>query len=312
MVEIIPLGTGSAIPTRHRHLSSTALVRGGTVLLFDCGEATQFRLLEARIKRSRVDAIFITHLHGDHLFGLVGLVATLALLNRTERLCVVGPAGLAALFQTTPGLATEGLPFVLDVLELREDLGRAVVYETPEFYVEARPLEHRVFTAGYRFQEKSRPGRLDADRARALGVTEYGQFRMLKEGRTLALPGGRSVAPADVLGPERKGVSFAYVTDTRPCDSGVLLARGADLVYHDATFTTGLQDQAEKTGHSTAREAAEVAHRAGAARLLLGHFSARYDDADVLVQEARVVFQNTEAAQELRRYALEPYGVHAS
>ena len=306
--EIIPLGTASAVPTRERHLSGTALRREGRLLLFDCGEATQFQLLRAGLKHSQLDAIFITHLHGDHYFGLMGLLSTLALLNRIEPLTVVGPAGIAEIVQAMPGVRDDDLTFRVAYVELWDDLKREVVFDTKAFTVEARPLDHRVFAVGYRFQEKMQPGRLDVERAQALGATDYRHYRAFKAGEAVTLDDGRVVQPEAVVGPPRPGVSFAYVSDTRPCEAGVTLARGADLLYHEATFTEDFKANAVKTGHSTARDAADVARRAGAQKLILGHFSARYKDVSVLVDEARAVFQNTEAAEELKRYKIFPAG----
>ena len=302
ITEVIPLGTASAMPTRERHLSSTAVVCGGSMVLFDCGEGTQFRMMQAGLKRPRIDAVFITHLHGDHYFGLMGLLSTLALLKRTAPLTLVGPAGLEALLQKLPGVRADELTFSIEHVALWDDLVHAVVFETEDFTVEARPVEHRVFTVGYRFQEKTRPGRLDVDRARALGVTEYRHYRALKAGEAVTLDDGSVVLPEAVVGPPRPGQAFAYITDTRPCEAAVTLARDAALLYHEATFGDDLPERAAETGHSTARQAAEIARRAGAARLLLGHFSARYKDVSGLVEEARSVFQNTEAAEELKRY----------
>ncbi|MCH8961342.1 MAG: ribonuclease Z [Bacteroidetes bacterium] len=306
--EIIPLGTASAVPTRERHLSGTALRREGRLLLFDCGEGTQFQLLRAGLKRSHLDAIFITHLHGDHYFGLMGLLSTLALLNRIEPLTLVGPAGIAEIVQAMPGVRQDDLPFHLAYVELWDDLRHEVVFETKAFTVEARPLDHRVFTVGYRFQGKTQPGNLDVEQAQALGVTEYRHYRALKAGEDVTLDDGRRVPPEAVVGPPRPGGSFAYVTDTRPCEAAVTLARDADLLYHEATFGEDLPERAAETGHSTAHQAAEIARRAGAKKLILGHFSARYKDVSVLVEEARDVFQNTEAAEELKRYKIFPAG----
>lgn len=302
-MQVIPLGTASALPAYDRHLSSTALLRKGRLLLFDCGEGTQYRLVRAGLKLSRVDAIFITHLHGDHCFGLPGLLSTLSMLERTEPVVVAGPAGVES-FSALPSLDPEGLSFPLTFRTLEPEVEHARVFDTDEVWVEARPLEHRTPTFGYRFQEKERPGQLFPEKARALGATEYEHFRRLKRGEAVELEDGRVVMPEEVLGPPRPGASFAYVTDTRPAPGGVALAEEASLVYHDATFGSEYEERAEKTGHATAREAAGVARRAGAERLLLGHFSARYEDPDVLAEEARTVFSNTEVAEELKRYPL--------
>ncbi len=302
-IEIIPLGTASAIPTRERHPSATALYRKGRVLLFDCGEGTQMRFIDAGLKITRVDAVFVTHFHGDHYFGLPGLLSTLSLLNREDPLCVVGPVGIGATVASMPGLDLDRAGFQVDFVELHDAFARRVVYETDEYWVEARPIEHRAFAAGYRFEERPKPGHLDVDRARSLGVTAYGHYRALKSGRPVEV-NGRTITPEMVVGPNRAGRSFAYVSDTRPCENGRVLARGADLLYHEATFSEKHAERAVVTGHSTAREAADVAHRAGAGRLLIGHFSARHEDPGALLAEARDVFKNTEVAEELKRYRL--------
>ncbi len=307
MTEIIPLGTASAVPAHGRHLSACALRRQGRVLLFDCGEGTQYRLLDAGVKRSRIDAVFVTHFHGDHLYGLPGLLATAALLERTEPLTLVGPAGLRGVLRALPGLANDWLPFELTCVELEEGFEHAVVYETDAFTVEARPLAHRVFAAGFRFEERPRPGRVDAERAAALGVAGPEVGRLVR-GEAVTTPDGRTVQPGEVVGPERPGAVFAYVLDTEPCPGGRALAAGADLLLHDATFGETLRARAGETGHSTARQAAEVARDAGAKRLVLTHFSARYETPDALVAEARSVFENTEAARELEAYLLKEGG----
>jgi ribonuclease Z len=302
--EIIPLGTGSAIPTKDRGLSAFALRREGRVLLFDCGEGTQFQLLRAGVKRSRIEAIFITHFHGDHLYGLPGVLTTMALLDRSTPLTIVGPTGLREIVQSLPGLKNDWLPYETRYVELEEGFEHAVVYEHDGFTVEARPLEHRVFAAGFRFETQPRPGRVDAERAAALGVRGPAIGRLVR-GEAVRVD-GRTVQPEEVVGPERAGVSFAYCLDTGPCPGARRLAEGVDLLVHEATFTEEMRERAAETGHSTARQAAETAREAGAKRLLLTHFSARYDDTAAFVGEARSVFENTEAARELEAYRLTP------
>ena len=303
--DIIPLGVSAAIPAYGRHLSACALRRAGRVLLFDCGEGTQYRLLEADINRSRVEAIFITHTHGDHLYGLPGVLTTMALLERTDPLTVVGPAALPDIMRALPGLKNDWLPFEIEYVRLEEGFEHAIVYETDAFTVEARPLDHRVFAAGYRFATRPRPGKVDAERAGALGLTGR-QIGALTRGEAVTNKDGRTVQPGEIVGPERPGVSFAYCLDTAPCDGARRLAEGVDLVLFDATFGEEHAERATETGHSTARQAAEVACDAHAKRLLLSHFSARYPTTDELVSEARAVFENTEAARELHSYRLEP------
>ncbi len=303
--DVIPLGTSGAVPAHGRHLAACALRRGGRVFLFDCGEGTQYRLMHAGLRRSRIASVFITHLHGDHLYGLPGLLSTMALQDRTAPLTVVGPEGLRTAMQALPGLRDGALPFEVDYVEVGEGLEREVVFEDGGCTVEARPLKHRVFVMGFRYEEKVRPGRVDAARAEALGV-EPRQIGALVRGEAVTTAAGRIVRPEEVVGPERPGVAVAYCLDTAPCDGARALADGADLLVHDATFAEEHAGRAAETGHSTARQAAEVARDAGARRLLLTHFSARYDDLAPLVEEARSVFENADAAEELRTYPVEP------
>ena len=302
MFDVIPLGTGSAIPTKTRHLSGTVVRREGRMVLFDCGEGTQLQILRGDLARGSLDAICITHLHGDHVYGLPGLLTTLALLERTDPITIIGPAGLQQMIEAMPGLSRDGGPYAIRYVELAEGFAHETVYDDHGVTIEARPIEHRTFCAGYRYRENTRPGSLDGEGARAAGVTEGWQFEALKRRETVTLDDGTTVSPDGLVGPERPGGVFAYVLDTMPCEGGRRLADGAHLLLHEATFTEEHADRAEKVGHSTARQAAAVARDANAERLLLTHFSARYADPSPLVAEARAVFPNTEAAEELKRY----------
>ncbi len=292
------------MPVRGRGFSAVALRRPESVLLFDCGEGTQVRLLDAGIKLSRVRAVFVTHLHGDHFFGLMGLLATMSLLGREAHLLVAGPQGTRHLLESMPGLAPEETSFSVEYVEIDSQAPRIPVMKERGFRVWAGPLDHGVPSFGYRYQEDDRAGHLDVDRARALGVHNAQDYGVLKSGRSVVGTAG-VVESSDVVGPSLPGGVFAYVTDTRPCPGAVDLARDADILYHEATFADRLADRAAATGHSTAREAARVASDAGAQRLLLAHFSARYRDFDALIDEAREIFPDTEAAQELVRYPLQ-------
>ena len=304
MFDVVPLGTGSALPTKTRHLAGTVVRREGRSVLFDCGEGTQLQLVRGDLTRGTLDAICITHLHGDHLYGLPGLLTTLALLERTDPVTIVGPVGLQDVVTAMPGLSRDDPPYETRYVELEDGFEHAVVFENEHVTIEARPLEHRVFCAGYRYQEKTRPGSIDGDAARAAGVTEGWQYEALKRGETVTLEGGEELSPDGLVGPPKPGAAFAYVLDTVPCDGGRALARDADLVMHEATFGDEHAERAATVAHSTARQAAEVARDAGAERLLITHFSARYTDPSGLVAEAREVFPATDAAVELERYTV--------
>lgn len=305
MIHVTPLGIGSALPSKTFHFSATVVEFENRFFLFDCGEGTQVRLLEAGLSPSRLQGIFITHLHGDHYFGLPGLLSTLSLINHSRDLTIVGPPGLQSFLNTILAHTPNRTPsFQTHFIELTPDFQLATVFETDTCKIEARPIEHNTFTIGYRFEEKDRPGNLDVNRARELGIEDYRDYRLLKEGHSVKTESGRVVQSPEVVSPSQPGSVFAYVTDSRPCETGQLLARNADLLYHEATFLERDHSRALQTKHATAREAAALAHASGAKHLLIGHFSARYPQAELFVEEAREVFQNTEAAEELKRYTV--------
>jgi len=291
------------MPTPTRHLSGTLVRRENRGVLMDCGEGTQLQLVRGGLTRVKLDSICVTHLHGDHVFGLPGLLSTLAMLERTAPLTVVAPVGLRAFLEAAPGGPP---PFEIHHVEL-DGAFEGVVFQTAHVTVEAAPLRHRVPCWGYRYAERTRPGSADPAAARAAGVAGV-QIEALKRGETVTLVDGRTVAPDGIVGPPRPGAAFAYLLDTAPCDGAVALARGADLVLHDATFADADAARAEATGHSTARQAAETARDAGARRLLLAHFSSRYTSLGRLVAEAREVFPATDAAEELTAVAVTPAG----
>ena len=315
-MKVIPLGTSSGKPTLKRNVSATAVVREGEWLLFDCGEGTQTQIQRAGLSPNRMMAIFITHLHGDHFNGLAGLLSTMALDRRERSLTLVGPPGIREYLDT---LARLKILFVNYPLEVREIDGRSegaperrgesvakagesrlrVVYEAEEYAVYAQPIDHRIFALGYRVEERPRPGRFDLERARVLGVPEGPLFGRLQAGDDVELPDGRIAHPADVLGPARPGKVVAYCTDTRPCTASVELARGADLLIHEATYTQDLSAEAREFGHSTASQAARVAVESGARRLLLTHFSTRFGDVTPLLEEASAIFEETTIANDL-------------
>lgn len=297
---IIPLGVSSATPTAVRHLPSVALWRDGNVFLFDCGENTQMRLLQAGVKRSKIESIFISHLDGDHIFGLFGLLSTLQLQRRDRELTIIGPKGLKKMIDAVFGTAELELEFPITYKELKSDFDHEVVLEGEEFYVEARPLKHNKFCIGYRFQEKDRPGKVDAAKATEAGISEDSQFKALKQGDDVTLEDGSVVHSADIVGDPRPGESFVYVTDTEFCENSIRLAENATILYHEATFGEPLKEKAEDTGHSSAQDAAIVAKTAKAQRLVIGHFSARYSNQFLLLKEARGVFEKTWLAYELR------------
>jgi ribonuclease Z len=303
---IVPLGVASATPTVTRHLSSTALWREGSVYLFDCGENTQMRMLQGGLKRSQINCIFLSHFDTDHYSGLIGLLSTLQLQRRNKPLTLVGPSGLQEYVEWNFNFAEVELHFEINYVELEEGFEEERVVDEEEFYVEARPLNHSRFCIGYRFQEKDRPGKVDAQKAQEQGISEDWHYKDLKDGKDVELDDGTVVKSMDIVGHPRPGDSFAYVTDTRYCPNAVKLAKNTNILIHEATFTDSLSDKAEETGHSTAKIAARVANEAKTKLLVITHFSARYNNEYVLLREARDDFFPAWIATELRPIFTDP------
>ncbi|NGP76292.1 ribonuclease Z [Balneolaceae bacterium YR4-1] len=303
---IVPLGVASATPTATRHLSSVALWREGSVYLFDCGENAQMRMLQAGLKRSQIECIFISHFDTDHYSGLIGLLSTLQLQRRDKKLTIVGPEGLQDFVEWNFDFANINLNYPIEFVEVSEDFEEERVVDEDEFYVEARPLNHSKFCMGFRFQEKDKPGKVDADKAQAQGISEDWQYKDLKAGKDVELDDGTIVKSADIVGHPRPGDSFAYITDTKYCPNSVKLGMNTNVLFHEATFSESLSDKAEETGHSTAKDAARVANEAKTKLLVITHFSARYTNEYVLLREARDDFFPTWVATELRPIFTDP------
>lgn len=291
------LGTSSGVPTRERNVSALALDLDGTgeTWLFDCGEGTQHRVLQAGLRPARLRRIFVTHLHGDHVFGLPGLLCTLNLACDPAGVDVYGPDGLGEYLEESmrrTGWAPE-YPFAVHVA------APGLVHEDVRHRVRCAALRHNVPSFGYRVEEKPVPGRLDAARALALGVPSGPLLGHLKRGEDVTLDDGTVVAAEGLTLPPGRGRVFAYVTDTVSCAGGVELAREADLVVHEATYTKEDAERLPPRLHSTAEGAASVAREAGARRLYITHFSPRYATPQPLLDEARAIFPETEAAEDL-------------
>ena len=303
-MRVVFLGTSSATPTPQRFLPSVALMRQGDIFLLDCGEGSQIRFRRAGLRFSRLRWLLVSHMHGDHITGLLGLLMSLQMAERTAPLEIAGPVGLQDYILTNRRLLRTEFGYELRFTELTEPF--EVVYDGPDFRLEAARLDHRLSTYGYALAEKPLPGRFQAEVAAELGVPFGPLCGRLQRGEAVTLDDGRVVLPEQVLGPSRPGRRVAYVTDTRPCPGGVLLAESADLLIHEATFGADLADEARVKKHSTTREAAEVARLAGARHLVLTHFSPRYVDLEALRAEAAELFEPVDVAWDLREFVLEP------
>ena len=296
------------MPTRARNVSAVALrlPQRGEVWLFDCGEATQHQIQRTDLRLSQISRVFITHLHGDHVFGLLGLLASIGLAGAAQPVTLYGPAGLKEFVHSAARVTRTTLGDSLVVNTVRAGL----VYEDEEFAVSCLPLRHRLQSFGYRAQERDRTGRFDVERAAALGIPAGPLYGRLKRGETVTLPDGRTFDGRALCGPDIRGRSVVYCTDTTYCENSVELARGADLLIHEATFVEEDAALARQSTHSTASDAARVARQAGARRLAVTHVSPRYAPGNpvelpTLLRQARAVFPATTLAEDFMTIEVE-------
>ncbi|MDJ0574887.1 MAG: ribonuclease Z [Xenococcaceae cyanobacterium MO_234.B1] len=304
-MEITFLGTSSGVPTRSRNVSSVALrlPQRAEVWLFDCGEGTQHQFLRSEIKSSQVRRIFITHMHGDHTFGLMGLIASAGLAGNAQKIDIYGPSGLEEYLHACAKYAYINLGSRLQVHQVSPGL----VYEDENFKVSCQLLKHRVPAYGYRVEEKDRPGKFDVEKAKALGIPPGPIYGKLKEGKTITLEDGRIINGAELCGAPETGRKFVYCTDTVFCDAAVELAQDADVLVHEATYAHQDAEMAFDRLHSTSTMAAQVALLAGVKQLIMTHFSPRYTPfgaitLDNLKQEARAIFPQTKLAYDFYTY----------
>jgi ribonuclease Z len=299
-MEIIFLGSGSALATKERMLPSVVINREGENILFDCGEGTQFQMSNAGLKSFRIKNIFLSHLHGDHIFGLPGLLSTMNLLKRTEPLNIFGPVGIKEFLRMILKITTMTSRYEINIYELDYDFAGGIVFENEEYYVTALPLDHSLFDLGYRFQEKDRPGHLNLDKAQKYNLPMGPLIGELKKGNNVTF-NGKVIKPEDVLECPIKGKSIAILTDTKPCENCILLAKEADVLIHEATFEKELSENAQEMKHSTTIDAAQVAKNANVKLLIITHISSRNNDVYKLFEECESIFKNTIVAYDFLR-----------
>ena len=299
-MKIVLLGTSSAIPTLTRKLSATTLVRNGDVFLFDHDKKTQLQIMRSSVKRSRIHSIFIGHLHGDHLYGIAGLISTLHLDGREEPLNVFGPEGLRTFLNAAFRTGELQFQFGLKVQEFPRGF-RGRVLDEDEYFVEAMPLDHSIFCLGWRFQEKDRPGIFNLDKAVELGIPRGPLFRKLQHGEDVRLDDGRVIKSAEVVGPKRQGKAVAYCLDTQFSERSIELAENCTALIHETTFASEEADMARDRKHSTMEDAARVAKEAKVENLIATHFSSRYDGRQVyrIADEARSTFERITVGRDL-------------
>lgn len=300
MFRAVILGSGASLPTLQRRSASVAVQYEGDLHLFDCGEGTQLQWRRAALRFGRLRGIHISHLHGDHINGLVGLMQTLSLGGRELPLQVSGPVGIAGFLDAIR--CSQGVRFGYAV-EVRESSG-GVLVEGTGYRIECAVLDHGIATLGFAFVEDDRPGRFNVDRAVELGLPPGPEYRRLQNGENVTTADGTEIRPAQVLGSPRAGRRLAYCVDTRPCVQVVALAKDAALLICDSTFGADLEKEAWARRHCTAAQAAQMASDAGCERLLLSHISARYHDARPLLAQARAVFPRSALAADLMEIAV--------
>ena len=294
-IRVIFLGTSAAVPTANRSLPAVLIQRGNEQIMFDCGEGVQRQMIRAKAGLHKKTKIFITHMHGDHILGLPGLLQTMALMDRTKPVDVYAPPGLARFLDCMRETLQFQLTFEVNVFEVTNS---GTICDEEEYRVDANQSNHAITSFAYAFIEKPRAGRFYPEKAKALGIPEGPLWSKLQHGHNVKLPGGRVVKPEDVTGVPRTGRKIVYTGDTRPFRGFVKFAVNADLLIHDATLDEELAERAEEDGHSTPSQAARDAKKARVKRLILTHISARYEDTSTLLKQAQKIFRNTQVAED--------------
>lgn len=294
--ELHILGCGSALPTtRHFPTSQIVNVRD-KLFMIDCGEGAQLQFRKSRLKFSRLNTIFISHLHGDHCFGLLGLISTLNLLGRTAELHIYSPKGLAELMTPMLGFFNHQMTYKVLFHEF-ETKAESLIYEDRSITVTTIPLRHRMPCCGFLFAEKQRPNHILRDMVDFYQVPIY-ELNRIKNGADYVTPEGEVIPNSRLTRPSNPPRRYAYCSDTLYLPSIVEQIKGVDLLFHEATFAEEDAPRAKETFHTTASQAAQIARDAEVKNLLIGHFSARYDDESLLLEEARAIFPATQLAKE--------------
>lgn len=300
-MRVIFLGTAGSVPTIARSLPAVLIKRQDEQLMFDCGEGVQRQMIRAKVGFHKKMKIFISHMHGDHVLGLPGLLQTMALMDRQKKLEIYGPEGIKRFLEDTREVLQFGLTFPVEIHEICD---AGVICEEKDYTVEAAWSNHVVPSLAYAFVEKPRPGKFYPEKARALGVPKGELWSRLQHGEKVKLPNRRVVSPEDLMGSPRQGRKIVYTGDTRPFTGFTKFAANADLVIHDSTFDDTLSEKADVDGHSTPSQAAQQAKKAKAKKIILTHISARYIDAGLLLKQAQKVFKNALVAEDFMELEL--------
>lgn len=298
-MELVFLGTSSAIPTSHRNHSAVALKAFGEIFLFDCGEGTQLQMSKAKISPMKINNIFITHFHGDHILGLPGIIQSMAFRGRKNPLHIFGPKGLVEIINIIRNFGYFSLTFEIYMHEIDD----GIILEEGNYRISCSKMNHTVLNFAYGIYEKRRP-KFIREKAIALGVSPGPDFGKLQQGISVKV-GDIVIQPEQVLGEERKGRKIVYSGDTTPSEGMVEFAKDADLLIHESTFEGICGDKAYEMGHSTSVQAAEIAKKANVKRLILTHVSTRYKKSDILETEAKEIFENSTVAEDFMQIEVE-------
>jgi len=300
---LIILGAGSALPTHNYFPTSQILELRDKQYMIDCGEGTQIRMRQMGLKINRLGHIFISHLHGDHCFGLIGLISSFGMLNRTADLYVHGPAGITSLFEPQMKFFCEYLPFNVFFVEFNP-ARHEIIFEDRSVIVKTIPMKHRVPCAGFLFEEKPRDRHILREMIDFYQIP-HALIPKIKQGSDFVSAEGDIISNNLLTTLSAPTVRYAYCSDTSYSEKIIPLIAGVDLLYHEATFANSEKVRARETMHSTAAEAATIALKAGVKKLLLGHFSARYyNNLQILLDEARKIFHTAELAEDMKAYPL--------
>ena len=300
MMELIFLGTGGAHPTLERSTTCICLVKDGEVLMFDAGEGAQIPYLKSGLGWNKKMKIFVTHLHGDHCIGILGFLQTMTLQNRTEPIEIYGPEGIEEFIAANTKVMSFGLSFPVLITSVNEGL----VVNEKKYEVRACEAKHSVPTFSFVFQEKEKPGTFYPEKATALGVPKGELWHKLQQGEEVIIE-NKSIKPSEVMGPNVSGKKIGISGDTRPIKKLEVFFKNCDYLVFDSTFSDELKQKAIESCHSTAKEAATFAKNAGVKNLILTHFSARYKNENVLLEEAKAIHDSVIAANDQLKVEIE-------
>jgi len=299
-MKITILGCYAATPRTFSNPTSQVLEMENRFFLIDCGEGTQVQLRKQKIKFSKINHLFISHLHGDHVFGLVGVITTFAMLGRKTDLNIYGPKGIKEMVLTTLRFSSSFVSYNLCFHEL-ESKESQIVFEDKKVLVKTIPLEHRIYTNGYLFQEKTKPRKLNIEKVKHYNI-DKSYFQNIKNGKDIVLDNGQIIANSELTFDPEKPKSYAFCSDTVYNEAIIPIIENVDVLYHESTFLEKDKQYTQKTMHSTAKQAAEIASKAKAKNLILGHYSTRYTDINCFKDEAQEVFKNVFLADDGRSF----------